>query len=320
MHKLERYGVAALVFLLMAVLAVSLWRGSKPLPAEPLARTKTSAEPLRGRSASGHQAQEGAASRTQSLPLHRPPAGQEASLRGDQNVSDAARARQRSRSAQAEVRSNPQSPQREQLVSSDPSSVGSTATAPAAQTAQRQAASQAGPIQNTVARAEPAAARTEEARPSNYVIRAGDTLSTIAARLLGDEDRWGEIARANPDLDPKRLPVGKTIRVPAEGSLPGAAERKAEPKTVASKPASRVESAPRTGGSYTVRAGDSLSTIAASVLGDGSRWREIRDLNPGVDPSRLAVGAQLAMPRDSKAVASAKKPTETGSSDRPRVR
>jgi nucleoid-associated protein YgaU len=49
---------------------------------------------------------------------------------------------------------------------------------------------------------------------------------------------------------------------------------------------------------YVTRAGDSLPTIAERVLGDRRRWREIRELNPGVvfDTAALAPGLRLRIP------------------------
>ena len=47
---------------------------------------------------------------------------------------------------------------------------------------------------------------------------------------------------------------------------------------------------------YTVRGGDSLSEIADSQLGDGSRWSEIAELNGIEDPYNVAVGQVLKMP------------------------
>lgn len=47
-----------------------------------------------------------------------------------------------------------------------------------------------------------------------YTVRAGDTLSAIAARLLGNAKRWPEIAKANSIRDPRALRVGQVLRLP----------------------------------------------------------------------------------------------------------
>jgi nucleoid-associated protein YgaU len=49
---------------------------------------------------------------------------------------------------------------------------------------------------------------------------------------------------------------------------------------------------------YTVLPGQSLWSIANDVLGDGNRYQELLDLNPGLrgDPGRLVPGQQLRVP------------------------
>lgn len=48
-----------------------------------------------------------------------------------------------------------------------------------------------------------------------YIVKADDTLSSIAAHELGDYRRWTEIAALNQGLrDPRHPPVGKRIRLP----------------------------------------------------------------------------------------------------------
>lgn len=47
---------------------------------------------------------------------------------------------------------------------------------------------------------------------------------------------------------------------------------------------------------YTVKAGDSLSAIAAAVISPGAGWRRVAAANPQVDPNKLQVGQRLAVP------------------------
>jgi nucleoid-associated protein YgaU len=46
------------------------------------------------------------------------------------------------------------------------------------------------------------------------VVAQGDSLTSIAARDLGDYSRWPEIAALNGIRDPDRLTVGQTVRLP----------------------------------------------------------------------------------------------------------
>ncbi|WP_119580430.1 LysM peptidoglycan-binding domain-containing protein [Streptomyces europaeiscabiei] len=48
---------------------------------------------------------------------------------------------------------------------------------------------------------------------------------------------------------------------------------------------------------YTVRAGDTLWSIAASKLSDGNRWREIATLNSLTDPDEITPGQTLKLPK-----------------------
>jgi len=49
---------------------------------------------------------------------------------------------------------------------------------------------------------------------STYTIKKKDTLWSIATRYLGGGKRWPEIVAANPGLDPKKLRIGQTIKIP----------------------------------------------------------------------------------------------------------
>jgi len=48
----------------------------------------------------------------------------------------------------------------------------------------------------------------------SYVIKRGDTLGTIAKRLLGSSQKWRELARANPSINPNKLMVGESLVIP----------------------------------------------------------------------------------------------------------
>lgn len=60
--------------------------------------------------------------------------------------------------------------------------------------------------------------------------------------------------------------------------------------------------------SYTVKAGDTLSSIAKSKLGDEARWKEIVPLNPGLQPDKLQPNQSLWLPPQKAAAAGATQP------------
>jgi LysM repeat protein len=47
-----------------------------------------------------------------------------------------------------------------------------------------------------------------------YVVVQGDTLWAIAARLLGNGNRWHELADGNGVRDPRKLQIGQVLKVP----------------------------------------------------------------------------------------------------------
>ncbi len=49
---------------------------------------------------------------------------------------------------------------------------------------------------------------------ATYTIQKNDSLWKIAERHYGSGQRWTDIVAANPGLEPKKLPVGKTIVLP----------------------------------------------------------------------------------------------------------
>ena len=51
-------------------------------------------------------------------------------------------------------------------------------------------------------------------RMRRYEIQEGDTLESIARKLLGRKSRWTRIQDANPGLKPERLRPGQTIFIP----------------------------------------------------------------------------------------------------------
>lgn len=120
---------------------------------------------------------------------------------------------------------------------------------------------------------------------STHTVAPGDTLWGIAARYLGDGNRYGELAALNGMANPSALRVGQILRLPGGGS------------TSAPEPAPTPAPSPQQSGrSYTVKPGDSLWAIAARELGDGSRFREIATLNGIANPSSISVGVTLQLP------------------------
>lgn len=116
-----------------------------------------------------------------------------------------------------------------------------------------------------------------------HVVAKDEYLIDISEKYYGTTSKWKRIADANPGVNPNRLMVGQKLVIPDAGG--------------SSSTSSTSSSAPvASGDSYVVQKGDTLEKIAKNLLGDGSKWKDIAKLNPGVDPERLMVGQKLAVP------------------------
>jgi nucleoid-associated protein YgaU len=153
--------------------------------------------------------------------------------------------------------------------------------------------------------AEPAPAGGAYPANGRVTVRQGDTLYSIARRTLGDGSRYTEIFDLNEGVaqadggrltDPSTLRVGWVLRLP-EPEGPGDPDPLPEPDP---------DDSAGSGRTYTVRSGDSLSSIARSQLGDASRFDEIFAINQGrpqvgggslTDPGILRIGWVLELPR-----------------------
>ncbi len=131
--------------------------------------------------------------------------------------------------------------------------------------------------------------RTGTAR--TYTIKKGDTLAGIA-RSLGLSD-WQDLLEANPSLDPRRMPIGTELKVPAHAS--GASVDNDPPRNTGPNP----DDGPTGSGrfiEYRIRKGDTLSTVSQDLLGTSTKWHRILEANPGLNANRLRIGQVIRVP------------------------
>ncbi|MDX2147528.1 MAG: LysM peptidoglycan-binding domain-containing protein [Planctomycetota bacterium] len=155
-----------------------------------------------------------------------------------------------------------------------------------------------------------------------YKVASGDRLISIAKRFYGDGSLWRELARYNAGvvgLDGS-VREGQTLRIPPKETLaPGAKPvqqadtrtneaKRPTPATRTARPAEperrtqarSTETAPKSPEkprTYTVRAGDSLSSIAQRVLGSSRRAGELMALNDLDDEDHVQAGLTLILPK-----------------------
>ena len=94
----------------------------------------------------------------------------------------------------------------------------------------------------------------------SYTVKAGDTLSAIAARHnvgLSEVFSWNNL-NMNSIIYP-----GQKVRVGSGEAAPAAAPAAPQPAAAPAAPAAPAPAAPAPGGSYTIKAGDTLSAIAS---------------------------------------------------------
>lgn len=112
-----------------------------------------------------------------------------------------------------------------------------------------------------------------------YTVVAGDTLSGIGQKTGTD---WKQIAAVNGIGAPYTIYPGQVLRLPG-GSTPAPAP------------------AP-SGGTYVVKSGDTLSSIAAKY---GTSWQTLQALNGLPDPNKIYPGQTLKVPGGASAPSNA---------------
>ena len=124
----------------------------------------------------------------------------------------------------------------------------------------------------------------------DYKIAKGDNLTTIASR---NGVTLTSIMKINPNLDPKKLRVGQTIKIPQ--TAPAANANIAAAGTGSTPPTTRAAIGAAAGaatGTYKVKSGDTLTRIARN---HGITVNELRAAN-NMKTTQVQVGKVLKIP------------------------
>ncbi|MEV6574844.1 LysM peptidoglycan-binding domain-containing protein [Streptomyces sp. NPDC051577] len=135
-------------------------------------------------------------------------------------------------------------------------------------------------------------------------VKPAESLWSIAEQILGDGERWTDIAAANEN---RVMVDGSTFRAdqPIQPGWVLTLPPDASTTTPAGIRAQSNHTAPVSAAAYTVQEGDSLSTVADKQLDDADRYPEIFALNQGAplpeggtftDPDLIYPGQKLTLP------------------------
>jgi nucleoid-associated protein YgaU len=352
MQQIERYGVIALVFLLVTIVAVSFWGDSKSpgFWSRLTGRGGAQKMEIAKNPATAERALDNAlplspAPNANPNPAPPPAPAETANAAQPQSQALVAGAPAQPHSAEAAI-ANASAPIGMQGAP-NPGAVPMNAPAPnaaasapaasfAATTAQPNGTQSGAAHPSPLAKSESSAAKKSAVTSGSsleYVVQKGDSLASIAQKSLGSSSRWTEIQSLNGGIQPKSLKVGTKLKLPATAAKTALEKSapKSEPPTTKKTAAQAVEHTP--GVEYVVRSGDTLRTIAEKKLGHADRWKDIVAANPGLDPHKLLVGKSLKIPaheardlrdarepRDTGALVAAATPSSSHSSAKPHVR
>ena len=141
---------------------------------------------------------------------------------------------------------------------------------------------------------------------ARHTVVAGDTLSKIAGRYYGSRSR--KVIDAIFDTNravmsgPDRLSIGMELSLPRiDGISRLASSRPHEAVTSAARStqdAARAVAKPVASKWYQIQKNDRYVSIAREQLGDGSRWKEIHELNKErfPDPGKIQWGVRIKLP------------------------
>ncbi len=126
------------------------------------------------------------------------------------------------------------------------------------------------------------------------VVRANETMESIAKSEFGNASFWTVVASANPRVDPLKLRAGMTIRIPID---PTNIQGKPNP-ALAQTPEAPAAPSESTTIEYVVRSGDTLGGIARTYYNSASKWRIILEANSDIlsRPEQLRPGMRLVIP------------------------
>jgi len=142
----------------------------------------------------------------------------------------------------------------------------------------------------------PQVVQVESSSASKHVAQPGETVTSMAADLLGKDSKTNRdaIINANSSLkaDPDHLVAGKAYKIPAADEVPVA---KAPPPVVPAKPTE-----PAAELKYTAAPGDTVTNLAGAFLGNDDKAHQAAIINANsslkADPDHVVAGQAYRIP------------------------
>ena len=310
MQKIERYGVLALLLLVITLVAVGAW-GERPGEETPVANQPSRAQieqPIR------QTAQDPAQGVAPQVAANRFPADPKLSLMLNTGTQASAESRQTQDASSARVQRALDAMQR-----AEPQ--------PQAQIQEYRRVEPSGaPIDRSIQ------FNTNPNLPERvHIVRSGEVFSTIVENQCGGRRFNGQVLALNPGLNPDRIRVGQRILLPVrnvslktEDHMAKTSSPPVAPLEGNSMPTSQPSGRLRSLSVYRVQSGDMLSRIISANCPPGVNLDDVVALNHGMDPNRIFVGQELRLPRSTNRSAappsSKRAPKETPSGPTHRVR
>ncbi len=148
----------------------------------------------------------------------------------------------------------------------------------------------------------------QDTKQKTYVVKPGDSVSSIARDQLGSMDKAEAIIKANNLKNPNTIEVGTELVLPNEqvdmtddvkmvDEDKDADKQPDDDATVNGDGEMSDKTKAITGDTYTVVKGDHLWDIAVRAYGDGNKYTMIIEANKLRNPDRIEAGTVLKLPR-----------------------
>jgi nucleoid-associated protein YgaU len=157
----------------------------------------------------------------------------------------------------------------------------------------------------------PAPADATAVADGTHIVRAGETLSSIALQAYGSSSLYHHILRANPGVNPNNLKLGTALKLPKLEDLKTAGSPSAAGGPGELSDGGRpIKEEPKIDPSrqYRVTSGDSLYKIAMRLYGKSAYVDKLYERNKatiGPNPTRLKLGMILDLPEPAASASAA---------------